>query len=225
MDSDANSGRSRLSKPARPSKEQVLELDKLPRRDFFPAAARLTLLPENRSRKAYTVVREIWLTLADSWWNKLIDSVELSLSLSKEELSKLVKEVADTQEKMSKVEMWLKKPTSPLSFDSAFKMIEGSDSPLWRNTILKQIGKRPRSGQPASKRYLAVQALDLKCAYPHSSYQQITKLICPCGREKHLPQCTQQLRQQIMRLVKFLREHGHDFKWEHISTWTWEPPV
>jgi hypothetical protein len=148
MDSDASSGRSRLSKPARPSKEEVLALDKLPRRDFFPAAARLTLLPENRSRKAYTVVREIWLTLADSWWNKLIDSVELSLS--KEELSRLIEEVGDTQERMAKIEMWLKKPTSPLSFDSAFKMIEGSNSPLWRNTILKRIGKRHRSGQPVA---------------------------------------------------------------------------
>jgi hypothetical protein len=221
-DPDAPRARPRISKTAQPTKEQILKLDELSRRDYFPALARLVMVPENRSRKAYTVVREIYLSLCDSWWHNLVDSVELHLP--KEDLSKLVAEAAATQKKMLEVEMWLKKPTSPLSMSAGLKMVEGSDSPIWRNTILKQIGKRSRRGQPASKRYLALGALDLKCAYPHSSLQEITKLICPCGKQKHPPQCREQQRQQIKRLVKFLREHGHDFKWEHISTWTWEPP-
>jgi hypothetical protein len=148
----------------------------------------------------------------------------VELRLSKDELSKLVAEVASAQKRMYEVEMWLRKPSSGLSLSGALKMIEGSDSPLWRNTILKQIGKRSSRGQPPSKRYLALKALDLKCAYPHSSLQEITKLICPCGKPKHSPECREQLRQQVIKLVKFLREHGHDFKWEHIATQTAEAP-
>jgi len=220
-DSDTPQARSRIQKPAQPSEDQIRQLNDLSRRDYFPALARLSLVPENRSRKAYTVVRDIYLRIADSWWSKLMDSVELSLS--REERSKLVAEIKDEQKRMTEVELWLKPPEAPLSLDQALKFIKAAPSDAWQKTVMSRVGKRSRPGQPASKRRLALHALDIKCAYPHTSLSEATKLLCPCGRQKHLPQCRDQLRQQIIKLVKFLREHGHDFKWEHISTWKWEP--
>ncbi len=221
-DSDANRARPRLTEPKKPSKEEVLQLQSLPRRDFFPAVARIIMVPENRSRKAYTVVREIYLTLADSWWNRLVDIIELRLS--KEDQAKLLVEATRIQKELLEIETWLRKPDAPLSLNAGLKMIENSSSVLWQRTVLKQIGKRKQAGQPASKRYVAVQALDLKCAYPHTSLMEVTKLICPCGQQEHLHKCREQIRQQVMKLVKFLREHGHDFRWDHISASKWEPP-
>jgi hypothetical protein len=54
-DPDTQRARSRLQKPAQPSKDQIRQLNDLSRRDYFPALARLSLFPENRSRKAYMV--------------------------------------------------------------------------------------------------------------------------------------------------------------------------
>ena len=56
-DSDAN--RERPGSPNQETvQEGVLQLQSLPRRDFFPAVARIIMVPENRSRKAYTVVQK-----------------------------------------------------------------------------------------------------------------------------------------------------------------------
>jgi hypothetical protein len=101
--------------------------------------------------------------------------------------------------------------------EQALKFVEGSKSEFWRDSIMRQVGKRRRPGQPASKRHLAVRALDFKCAYPDTSLREVTELVCPCGRDTHLPKCREQLRQQIKGLVKLLREHGHDFTWDHIK--------
>jgi hypothetical protein len=201
----------RIRKAEKPSKEQVLQLAKLPRREFYPAAARLTLFPENPTRKAYTALREIYLAFADAWWDLLSDSAERPVS--KEHFA----QVTAAQEKMSEVMLWLRKPDPPLTLDAALKIVEGSKSEFWRTSVMSQVGKRRRPGQPALKRYLALQALDVKCAYPDMSLREVTDELCPCGKDKHTLQCREQLRQQIKRLVKFLKQYGHDFTWDHIK--------
>ena len=124
----------------------------------------------------------------------------------------------DTQKKMEEVQLWLRPPERPMSLEAALKIASGSKSKYWREAVMKRAGKHRRRGQPPSKRHLALQALDIKCAYPDTSLRQVTEILCPCGSEAHTDRCQQQLRQQILRLVKFLGEHGHDFTWEHIKS-------
>jgi len=211
-DSDADSD-VKITRAKRASKEQLRELRSLPPKEFFPPFLRLIMLPENPSRKVYSVLRDIFIAIADDWWNTLATGPKNNTRASlKEELGRVVK----LQEKLQEIELWLHPAYEPISLEAAVKLAGPQPGPLGRK-ILEQAGKRRRPGQPASKRYLAVQALDLKCAYPWMSQSEATEILCPCGKEPHPPQCREQLRQQIIRLVNFLREHGHDFGWERIK--------
>jgi hypothetical protein len=213
-DSDAEDS-FRIKRPQRPSQEEYQKLLDLPPREFGPAAARFLVL-ENPSRIAYTVLRQIYLTLVDDWWRKMLEITERSGS--NEEIALLMDAWMAAQEKMEEVRPWLRRDEPPLSLGEALDIVKDSKSEFWRESIMRQVGKRRRPGQPASKRYLALQALDIKCAYPDTSLRQVTDMLCPCGNETHTDSCREQLRQQILRLVKFLRQYGHDFTWAHIQS-------
>lgn len=214
-----SSGKSRSERTfgnKKPTKSKALNLDALSQRDFYPTVARLSLFPANPKRKAYMAVREIYLAQAAQWWNMLIDAIEKPIT--KEYVVRLQK----AQTKLFDIQLWLRAPAGPLSLDAALKMIKEPSPEVWRTAVIARVGKRVQAGQPALKRYLALQALDIKCEYPSLSLKDITALICPCGAKRHPPQCKEQLRQQINRLVKFLRDHGHDFRWDRLTTRQWK---
>jgi hypothetical protein len=205
----------RITKDKEPSREELHQLLNSTHEDKIRLFARLLLVPENPSRQAYTVLREIYLAAVDDFW-KL--TMNLGQNLSKEEFAQFT----DASDKKDEIESWLRPPIQPLSIELAIKFTERSKSEFWRQSVLGQVGKHRRAGQPSSKRYLALRALDIKCAYPDTSLKDATDILCPCGKDEHTPQCREQLRQQINRLVKFLRSHGYDFTWERIKTEGWK---
>lgn len=213
-DSDADDS-SRIKRSQRPSIEQLQKLLETPARESFPLVSAFLLVPENPSRVVYTALRQIYLPMVQEFWDKLLASADQPAT--EEETSRLLNEWMIAQKKMEEVQLWFRPASKPLSLETALRFIEGSKSRFWRESVMKQVGKRRGPGQPATKRYLALQALDLKCAYPETSLREATNMLCPCGLETHTDKCREQLRQQILRLVKFLRQYGHDFQWENIQ--------
>jgi hypothetical protein len=109
--------------------------------------------------------------------------------------------------------------------DAAIEMVSKTDSPLLRDSIIRQVGKRHQRGQPASKRHLGLFALDAKYKYPTATLRQATNALCPCeiGHDReHTAKCREQLRQQINRAVKLMKSFGYDFTWERIGTEGWK---
>lgn len=184
--------------------------------DSLPVYLRAVLVPENPTRKAYSAVRGIYLALGDELAQLLKDA-------GKPDEKTWQKQVDACCRKLYEADAWLHPPLEPLSLEDAPKVVKAFDnsSPFFvdavRDYVTRQIGKRPRRGQPASKRHLALKALDGKCAYPILSLRDFTEALCPCGKATHTPQCREQLRQQIKALVKFLKRHGFDFTWERIG--------
>jgi hypothetical protein len=205
----------RIKKARKPSKEELLRLLNSTDQEKIRLFARLSLVPENPSRQAYTVLRKIYLAIRDGFWNVFVNP-------DQQHIKEWAAQVTDSLDKLRELESWFIPALQPLSLEAAAKLIEGSKSEFWRQSIMSQVGKRGRAGQPASKRHLALYALDLKCAYPDTSLREATDILCPCGNDEHTPQCREQLRQQINRLVKFLRTHGYDFTWERIKTEGWK---
>jgi hypothetical protein len=184
--------------------------------EWFPLYMRVVLAPENPTRKAYTAVRDIYVGLGD-------ELAEMMRDAGKSDPKTWQKQIDTYTRKLFEADTWLNPPLEPLSLEDAAKVVQAFEpsSPQFLNAVrdyvTKQIGKRPRRGQPASKRYLALLALDGKCAYPALSLRGATEVLCPCGRTSHSPQCREQLRQQINTLVKYLKRHGFDFTWERIG--------
>jgi hypothetical protein len=205
----------------RPTPEEVAKLaESQPFYDLFPLYMRAVLLPENPTRKAYTAVRGVYLVLGDELAQMMKDGGKLDEKTWRKQFNARLR-------KLDEADSWLMPPLKPMSLEIASKVLKamGNSSAFFvdatREFVTKQIGKRPRRGQPASKRHLALKALDGKCAYPVLSLRDFTELLCPCGKAKHSPQCKEQLRQQIKALVKFLKSHGFDFTWERIGTPGW----
>lgn len=209
----------RIKRARQPSEDEASKLGDLTHAELMPRVARLFLLPENPTRQAYTVLREIYLTTYDAWWDVIWS---LTKSNTGEQLDVLFPRLLEIQDKLTELQSWLIPPRPPLSLEAAAELIKNTKSDVWRESILKGVGKRRRAGQPASKRYLALRAVDIKCAYPETSLRDATDILCPCGKEEHTPKCREQLRQQINRLVKLLREHGYDFTWERIKDRGWK---
>ena len=210
-----------LDDPGPPSKEQLEELIGLPLKERGPELARLLLVPENPSRIAYTVLRQIYLTLVEEYWGRIAEIIEPRTGETYQPVSPMkesLQELMNVQSKMEELQLWLKPPHPPLSLQDALKLAANSQSEFWQRSIMKQIGKRRSPGQPATKRHLALRALDIKCAYPETSLREVTDILCPCGNDAHTTSCREQLRQQILRLVRFLRQYGHDFTWAHLTT-------
>jgi hypothetical protein len=200
-----------------PSPEDIAKLDEdLPIYESLPLYMRAVLVPENLTRKAYTVVRGIYLTIGE-------ELVQLMKDAGKPDEKTWQKQYNDCKRRLNEADAWLKPPLEPLSLDNASKVLKalGKSSAdvreAARDFLTKQVGKRPRRGQPASKRHLALIALDSKCAYPVLSLRDIMEPLCPCGKPTHSVQCKEQFRQQINLLVKFLKRHGYDFTWERIG--------
>lgn len=197
----------RITRSHRPTKDELIRLFDSPRDEILAGIGRLLLAPENPSRKVYSVLREIYLAR----WDEFNTTVTTGFDSGWPERVKAV------QVKKQEAEIWLSPPEEPYSLEIALKMVAGSKSELWNKAVMEGVGKHRRRGQPKSKRHLAVKALDIKVAYPEATLREVTEVICPCGQREHTNQCRQQLRQQILRLVKFLKQHGHDFTWDRIS--------
>ncbi len=202
-----------------PTPEEIAKLadsKNQPFYDSFPLYMRAVLVPENPTRKAYTAVRGIYLALGDELAQLLKDA-------GKPDAKTWQKQFDACKRKLYEADAWLKPPLGPLSLEVASKVLKAlSNSSAFfvgaaREFVTRQTGKRLRRGQPASKRHLALMALDGKCAYPVLSLRDFTELLCPCGKATHSLQCKEQLRQQINALVKFLKRHGFDFTWERIG--------
>jgi hypothetical protein len=177
----------------------------------LPLYVRYVLVPENLTRAAYTVLRDIFLDAADEWAVVLRE-------IGKPDPQAWLTRFNEGKRKLDDIDVWLKPPTPPFSLENAAQVLKiVGDSQSVKDMLMKQIGKRPRRGQPASKRYLALIALDIKCAYSILSLRDVTDLVCPCGKPTHSSQCREQMRQQVNRLVRFLKPYGHDFTWERVG--------
>ena len=206
----------RIKKTQRPSEEEIERILALPYKELIPAVARFLLVPENPSRIAYSVLRQIFLTTVDDFWETTLEV--LLEPMTNTEIGTSLSESKAAKKRVEEISLWFKPPEEPMSLETALRLAAGSKSKYWTESVMKQAGKHRRPGQPASKRHLALMALDIKCAYPDTSRREVTDILCPCGNEAHTDRCREQLRQQVLRLVKFLRQHGHDFTWEHIKS-------
>lgn len=194
-----------------PSNEQIRKLlVSLTPTELFSVFIRFALVPEHPQRQAYTILRHIYLPRIDRVWDLLNDGARQGFD------KVWGAQIKAAIESASEAESWLRPPERVLTLEAALNMIEGTKSQLWRNAVMKGVGKHRRRGQPASKRWLAVWALDFKCDNPDLSLSEVTEEICQCGKDKHTEKCREQLRQQIKGLVKFLDQHGYDFTWDHI---------
>jgi hypothetical protein len=189
------------------------KLEAGPSPDMVVAVAAVLLVPANTKREAYSVLREIYLKRYEEF------ATVLFASNSYESGGKWGDAMLLSLERKDEIEVWLRPPLAPLSPERALKMIEGTKSQLWRDAVLEKVGKRRGRGQPPSKRHLAVQALDIKCADPKITLRDITALLCPCGKSalEHSDKCREQMRQQINGLVKLFRGLGYNFTWDHLT--------
>jgi len=196
-------------------KNELARIESLPTQEQPEALAALAVVPANPKRVAYTILRELYL---DRFGEFMRTFWEFGST------DDWVARVFAKQQKMKEVEVWLRPPFEPLTAEKALKLVEGSKSEIWRDAVLSSIGKRPKRGQPVSKRHLAVKALDMKCVYPALTLRDATDKLCPCGKGVggHSDKCREQLRQQINGLVKFLKSFGHDFTWERIAREGWK---
>jgi hypothetical protein len=187
-------------------------LVELPARDIFPIFVEVCLVPRDPLRKAYTELRDIYLPRVEKLWSLMLEVAE-----KHEFPAGWSAEMKLALKSVHEVEIWLSPPEEVLTWASAIKLLKGTKSELFHDAVIKSVGKRRRPGQPKSKRHLAVFALDFKSAYPETTLRDVTNHLCPCGQKKHTAQCREQLRQQIKSLVKFLKQHGHDFTWSTIQ--------
>lgn len=176
-----------------------------------------TLLASDPKRRVYTILRECFIKTFGGSLGSIFDAK------SPGRTSKL----AQSRKTFEEIVSWLSPPYQPLTTEEALKIVNSDVSPAWRDVIFGLIGKHPRRGQPASKRHLAVYALDLKCARPTLTLRKATDVLCPCGKAagQHTDKCREQLRQQINRLITFLKTLGYDFTWERIGTDGWKEKI
>lgn len=80
-------------------------------------------------------------------------------------------------------------------------------SPLETLESLRVAQRKPH-GRPATKRHLAVIALDKWLTNPRISWPRITREVCNCGEQTHGPACHERLRQQVNDLRSVLRRLG-----------------
>jgi hypothetical protein len=71
-----------------------------------------------------------------------------------------------------------------------------------------QIAQQTPRGRPATKRHLAVVALDMWLTNPSFSWARVTREVCNCGEQKHGRACQERLRQQVNDLRSALRRLG-----------------
>jgi hypothetical protein len=83
---------------------------------------------------------------------------------------------------------------------------EGS-SPLEIVETLRIAQQKPH-GRPATKRHLAVVALDMWLADAKLSWSQVTRRVCNCADATHGHQCEERLRQQVNDLRSALKKFG-----------------
>jgi len=169
----------------------------------------LALLPVDPSRQVYTILRKCFV----DYFGEFLDSVFAEKS------PEWRLKISQTQKRFEEVVSWVSPPYKPMTSEQALSLIDGASPAVWRDAVLRSVGKHPRRGQPRSKRHLAVWALDMKCLDPSLTLRAATDVLCPCGKAtgQHTDKCREQLRQQINRLVKFLKTLGYDFTWERIG--------
>jgi hypothetical protein len=86
-------------------------------------------------------------------------------------------------------------------------MLAEDHTPLEVVENLKIAQQKPH-GRPATKRHIAVVALDTYLENPKVSWPQVFREVCNCGRETHGPACQEQLRQQVQDLKAVLGKFG-----------------
>jgi hypothetical protein len=76
------------------------------------------------------------------------------------------------------------------------------------NFLLRHLG-RPREGRPATKRRIAVRAMEMKLEDPKRwTWPKITAALCECGQNRHDISCQDNLRREILHVRKLLRDCG-----------------
>jgi hypothetical protein len=172
------------------------------------------LLPPDPKRRVYTVLRERFVESFGEFLGNVFAERSPDRTLKLSQSRKTFEEIVS----------WVSPPHKPLTSEQALNLIGSNSHPVWRDAIFQMIGKHLQRGQPRSKRHLAVLALDMKCAQPTLTRRAVTDALCPCGKGvgQHSDRCREQLRQQINRLVKFLKTLGYDFTWERIGTEGWK---
>jgi hypothetical protein len=66
---------------------------------------------------------------------------------------------------------------------------------------------KPGRGRPATKRYLAVRALDLKLT-TRLTWKEVTQNVCQCGLSEHTANCQKHLDRQVLLLKKVLKKYS-----------------
>ena len=176
--------------------------------EFIVFLLSISAVRPDETRIVYTILREVFLERA-------LEFFQNALKFDAEWAQRTMA----SRERFEEIQGWLRPPQKPLTLERGLQLIKDSKSKDWSRAVLKRIGKHPRRGQPTSKKHLAVPALDMKFLHSPLTLRQATDALCPCGHPigKHSDQCREQLRQQINRLVKFLRTLGYDFTWERIG--------
>lgn len=77
-------------------------------------------------------------------------------------------------------------------------------SPRQKLEYLRTAVGRPR-GRPSELKLLAVYALEAKLARPEATWDQITRLLCPCKKQRHDSYCSDNLQSEVRRLKSLLR--------------------
>ena len=110
---------------------------------------------------------------------------------------------------------WLCPPLSVMTEEQRDQTLEAAQtlqlgegfSPL---EIVKnlEIAQRKPHGRPATKRHLAVLALDMWLTNPKAAWPRVTREVCNCGQQIHGQVCEEQLRQQVNDLKAVLQKMG-----------------
>jgi len=178
-----------------------------------------SLVPDHPERHVYSILRELWLR----FFADFLEAAFSDSSNSPERDSKM----SQSQKMMRELRSWLFAPVEPLTTADALQILTEISDQSTQEIILRSVGKRSHRGQPASKRHLAIFALDAKYVFPHLTQRAATHMLCPCGKgdDQHSDKCREQMRQQINRAVKLLRTFGYDFTWERIGTDGWKETI
>lgn len=80
-----------------------------------------------------------------------------------------------------------------------------SDEQALENLEAAQVRSKGRS---ATKRHVAIPALDMWLTNRRLSWPRVFRRVCPCGKDTHDAACLEQIRQQVNDLRSFMRKNG-----------------
>jgi hypothetical protein len=126
-----------------------------------------------------------------------------------------IESVRCVMEELAELTSWLGPPLSVMSDDERSLALQAAQSIWWAEGFAPleivenlRIAHQKPHGRPATKRHLAVVALDMWLADPKLSWPRVTRRVCNCGESEHSRGCEEQLRQQVNDLRSALKKFG-----------------